>query len=99
MAASNATPAESGASLFMRLRRSALSVKLAALGALVTAIVVLLAFLALSVEIRTRLRRVDGDLLLVTDDSGRVFAAAGSNGITVPRGTNLTTLGAVARAL
>jgi signal transduction histidine kinase len=155
----------------MRLRRSALSVKLAALGALVTAIVVLLAFLALSVEIRgeterslnaelqrnqktlqqieahdasqlvfaaglitqvpsfqydlsiyrvekntagrsrtdlvntmedelrTRLRRVDGDLLLVTDDSGRVFAAAGSNGITVPRGTNLTALGAVARAL
>ena len=170
MAASN-TPAESGASLFMRLRRSALSVKLAALGALVTAIVVLLAFLALSVEIRgeterslnaelqrnqktlqqieahdasqlvfaaglitqvpsfqydlsiyrvekntagrsrtdlvntmedelrTRLRRVDGDLLLVTDDSGRVFAAAGSGGITVPRGTNLTALGAVAGAL
>ncbi len=155
----------------MRLRRSALSVKLAALGALVTAVVVLLAFLALSVEIRgeterslnaelqrnqktlqqieahdasqlvfaaglitqvpsfqydlsiyrvekntagrsrtdlvntmedelrTRLRRVDGDLLLVTDDSGRVFAATGSNGITVPRGTNLTALGAVARAL
>jgi signal transduction histidine kinase len=165
------TPAEPGASLFMRLRRSALSVKLAALGAMVTAIVVLLAFLALSVEIRgeterslnaelqrnqktlqqieahdasqlvfaaglitqvpsfqydlsiyrvekntagrsrtdlvntmedelrTRLRRVDGDLLLVTDDSGRVFAAAGSNGITVPRGTNLTALGAVASAL
>ncbi len=155
----------------MRLRRSALSVKLAALGALVTAIVVLLAFLALSVEIRgeterslnaelqrnqktlqqieahdasqlvsaaglitqvpsfqydlsiyrvekntagrsrtdlvntmedelrTRLRRVDGDLLLVTDDSGRVFAAAGSGGITVPRGMNLTALGAVASAL
>ncbi|HEY2165031.1 MAG TPA: ATP-binding protein, partial [Gemmatimonadaceae bacterium] len=165
------TRAESGASLFVRLRRSALSVKLAALGATVTAIVVLLAFLALSIEIRgdterslnaellrnqrtlqqieahdaaqlvfaaglitqtpsfqydlsiyrvekntagrsrtdlvntmedelrTRLRRVDGDLLLVTDDSGRVFAAAGSNGITVPRGTNLTSLGAVALAL
>jgi signal transduction histidine kinase len=170
MDASN-TPAESGASLLLRLRRSALSVKLAALGALVTAIVVLLAFLALSVEIRgeterslnaelqrnqktlqqieahdasqlvfaaglitqvpsfqydlsiyrvekntagrsrtdlvntmedelrTRLRNVDGDLLLVTDDSGRVFAAAGSSGISVPRGTNLTALGAVASAL
>ena len=155
----------------MRLRRSALSVKLAALGAMVTAVVVLLAFLALSIEIRgdterslnaellrnqktlqqieahdasqlvfaaglitqtpsfqydlsiyrvekntagrtrtdlvntmqdelrTRLRRVGGDLLLVTDDSGRVFAAAGSNGVTVPQGTNLTSLGAVARAL
>jgi signal transduction histidine kinase/ActR/RegA family two-component response regulator len=155
----------------VRLRRSALSVKLAALGAVVTAVVVLLAFLALSIEIRgdterslnaellrnqktlqqieahdasqlvfaaglitqtpsfqydlsiyrvekntagrtrtdlvntmqdelrTRLRRVDGDLLLVTDDSGRVFAAAGSNGVTVPQGTNLTPLGAVARAL
>jgi signal transduction histidine kinase/ActR/RegA family two-component response regulator len=171
MMAMSTVRAESGASLFMRLRRSALSVKLAALGAAVTAIVVLLAFLALSIEIRgdterslnaellrnqktlqqieahdaaqlvfaaglitqtpsfqydlsiyrveknsagrsrtdlvntmedelrTRLHRVDGDLLLVTDDSGRVFAAAGSNGITVPRGTNLTTLGAVAGAL
>ncbi len=154
-----------------RLRRSALSVKLAALGAVVTAVVVFLAFLALSVEIRSsterslsaellrnqktlqqieardasqlvfaaglvtqtpsfqydlsiyrvekntagrtrtdlvntmedelnaRVRRVDGDLLAVTDDSGRVFAAAGSNGVTVPRGTNLIALGAVARAL
>jgi hypothetical protein len=56
MDASN-TPAESGASLLLRLRRSALSVKLAALGALVTAIVVLLAFLALSVEIRGETER------------------------------------------
>ncbi len=159
------------ASLLIRLRRSALSVKLAALGAAVTAVVVFLAFLALSVEIRgsterslsdellrnqktlqqieahdasqlvfaaglitqtpsfqydlsiyrsekntagrtrtdlvntmedelnARLRRVGGNLLLVTDDSGRVFAAAGSNGVTVPRGTNLTSLGAVAHAL
>jgi signal transduction histidine kinase len=157
--------------LFIRLRRSALSVKLAALGAAVTALVVFLAFLALSVEIRgsterslnaellrnqktlqqieardasqlvfaaglvtqtpsfqydlsiyrvenntagrrrtdlvntmedelnAHLRRVDGDLLLVTDDSGRVFAAAGSGGVTVPRGTNLTPLGAVSHAL
>jgi signal transduction histidine kinase/CheY-like chemotaxis protein len=155
----------------MRLRRSALSVKLAVLGAAVTAVVVFLAFVALSVEIRgdterslnaellrnqktlqqieahdasqlllaaglvtqtpsfqydlsiyraekntagrtrtdlvntmqdelrARLRRVDGDLLLVTDDSGRVFAAAGSNGVTVPQATNLMSLGAVARAL
>ncbi len=159
------------ASPLIRLRRSALSVKLAALGAAVTAFVVFLAFLALSVEIRSstersltaellrnqrtlqqieardasqlvfaaglitqtpsfqydlsifrseknttgrtrtdlvntmedelnvRVRRVDGDLLAVTDDSGRVFAAAGSNGVTVPRGTNLSTLGAVSRAL
>jgi signal transduction histidine kinase len=157
--------------LLIRLRRSALSVKLAALGAVVTAVVVFIAFLALGVEIRgntersfsaellrnqrtlqqieardasqlifaaglvtqtpsfqydlsiyrsekntagrtrtdlvntmedelrTRLRRVDGDLLLVTDDSGRVFAAAGRGGVTVPRGTNLTSLGAVAHAL
>jgi len=162
---------ESRASLVTRLRRSALSVKLAVLGAVVTAVVVFFAFVALSVEIRgdterslnaellrnqktlqqieahdasqlvfaaglvtqtpsfqydlsiyrvekntagrsrtdlvntmedelrARLRRVDGDLLLVTDDSGRVFAAAGSNGVTVPQGTNLTSLGAVARAL
>ena len=50
-------------------------------------------------ELNARLRRVGGNLLLVTDDSGRVFAAAGSNGVTVPRGTNLTSLGAVAHAL
>src|SRR5215831_13849297 len=166
-----ATSVDTSASLLVRLRRSALSVKLAVLGAVVTAVVVFLAFVALSVEIRgdterslnaellrnqktlqqieahdasqlvfaaglitqtpsfqydlsiyrvekntagrtrtdlvntmedelrARLRRVDGDLLLVTDDSGRVFASAGTNGVTVPRATNLTSLGAVARAL
>ena len=169
--AAGAPASPSQASFFIRLRRSALSVKLAALGAVVTAVVVFLAFLALSVEIRgdterslnaellrnqktlqqieahdasqlvfaaglitqtpsfqydlsiyrvekntagrtrtdlvntmedelrTRLRRVDGDLLVVTDDSGRVFASAGSNGVTVPRSTNLMSLGAVAQAL
>src|SRR5262252_2017725 len=162
-----ATSVDTSASLLVRLRRSALSVKLAVLGAVVTAVVVFLAFVALSVEIRgdterslnaellrnqktlqqieahdasqlvsaaglitqtpsfqydlsiyrvekntagrtrtdlvntmedelrARLRRVDGDLLLVTDDSGRVFAAAGSNGVTVPQATNLMPLGAV----
>ena len=166
-----ASTAHSSSSILIRLRRSALSVKLAALGAVVTAIVVFLAFLALSVEIRAstegslnaellrnqrtlqqikardasqlvfaaglvtqtptfqydlsiyraekntagrtrtdlvntmedelraRLPRVEGDLLLVTDDSGRVFAAAGTSGVTVPRGTSLTALGAVAHAL
>ena len=166
-----APTAQASSSILIRLRRSALTVKLAALGAVVTAIVVFLAFLALSVEIRAstegsltaellrnqrtlqqieardasqlvfaaglvtqtptfqydlsiyraekntagrnrtdlvntmedelraRLPRVEGDLLLVTDDSGRVFAAAGTSGVTVPRGTNLTSLGAVAHAL
>jgi signal transduction histidine kinase len=163
--------APSSSSILIRLRRSALSVKLAALGAVVTAVVVFLAFVALSVEIRAstegslnaellrnqrtlqqieardasqlvfaaglvtetptfqydlsiyraeknaagrtrtdlvntmedelraRLPRVEGDLLLVTDDSARVFAAAGVGGVTVPRGTSLMALGAVSRAL
>ena len=40
-------------------------------------------------ELRNRLRNVDADLLLVTDDSGRVFAAAALERRTVPRGTSL----------
>ena len=158
-------------SLRRRARRSSLSIKLAALGATVTAAVVFVAFWALSVEIRTntravfeqqlarnqrtlqqlpardaaqllfaaslitqtpsfqydlniyrveknaggkartdlvntmedelrnRLRNVDADLLLVTDDSGRVFAAAGRAGAMVPRGTSLLSLKAVRHVL
>ena len=150
-----------------RLRRSSLSAKLAALGAAVTAVVVLVTFLALGVvirastresfatelsrnqrtlqqlvaydaaqlifaaslisqtpsfqydlsiyraeknhegrsrtdlvntmedELRKRLASVGGDLLLVTDDSGRVFASAGPGSRSVPRGTDLTSLDAV----
>ena len=158
-------------SLRRRARRSSLSVKLAALGATVTAAVVFVAFWALSVEIRTntravfeqqlarnqhtlqqlqardaaqllfaaslvtqtqsfqyvlsiyrveklagreprtdlvntmedelrtRLRSVDADLLLVTDDSARVFAAAARTGGIVPRGTSLLALNAVRHVL
>ena len=50
-------------------------------------------------ELRNRLRNVQADLLLVTDDSGRVFASAGRDGATVPRGTSLKSLKAVQRAL
>ena len=154
-----------------RLRRSSLSAKLAALGAAVTAAVVLVTFLALGVvirdstresfatelsrnqrtlqqliaydasqllfaaslisqtpsfqydlsiyraeknhegrsrtdlvntmedELRRRLASVGGDLLLVTDDSGRVFASAGRGAAAVPRGTDLTPLAAVRRVL
>ena len=57
-------PHMADASLLIRLRRSALSVKLAALGAAVTAVVVLLAFLALSVEIRGNTERSLSDELL-----------------------------------
>jgi signal transduction histidine kinase/ActR/RegA family two-component response regulator len=157
--------------LAKRLRRSSLSVKLAALGAVVTAAVVLVTFLALGVvirastresfatelsrnqrtlqqliaydasqllfaaslitqtpsfqydlsiyraeknhegrsrtdlvntmedELRKRLTNVGGDLLLVTDDSGRVFASAGRSAAAVPRGTDLTSLAAVRRML
>jgi len=158
-------------SLRSRARRSSLSIKLAALGAAVTAAVVFVVFWALSVEIRTntravfeqqlarnqrtlqqlqardaaqflfaaslitqtpafqytlsiyrleknaggksrtdlvntmedelrnRLRTVEADLLLVTDDSGRVFAAAARPGTLVPRGTNLLALNAVRHVL
>ena len=158
-------------SLRSRARRSSLSIKLAALGAAVTAAVVFVVFWALSVEIRTntravfeqqlarnqrtlqqlqardaaqflfaaslitqtpafqytlsiyrveknaggksrtdlvntmedelrnRLRTVEADLLLVTDDSGRVFAAAARPGTLVSRGTNLIALNAVRHVL
>ena len=46
------------APLFVRLRRSSLSVKLAALGAAVTAAVVVVAFWGLSVETRRNTERV-----------------------------------------
>ncbi|HEY5061377.1 MAG TPA: hypothetical protein VII52_07555, partial [Gemmatimonadaceae bacterium] len=154
-----------------RARRSALSVKLAVLGAAVTAVVVFVAFSALSVaikastrelfesqlarnqhtlqllqgreeaqllfaaslipqttsfqydlgiykveknatgkarvdlvntledELRNRLRTVDADMLLVTDDSGRVFAAAARIGEPVARGVNLMSSSAVRNAL
>ena len=48
-------------------------------------------------ELQNRLRSVDADLLIVTDDSARVFAAAGAT--TVPRGTRLSRLRAVQHAL
>ena len=54
-------------------------------------------------ELRERLRSVGHDLLIVTDDSGRVFASAGNkgaaNGIAVARGTSLAGLDAVHRVL
>src|SRR5512133_102837 len=50
-------------------------------------------------ELRNRLRNVQADLLIVTDDSGRVFAAASRDSATVPRGTSLLSLKAVQRAL
>jgi signal transduction histidine kinase/ActR/RegA family two-component response regulator len=50
-------------------------------------------------ELRNRLRNVQADLLLVTDDSGRVFASAARGATTVPRGTSLKSLKAVQRAL
>ena len=50
-------------------------------------------------ELRNRLRNVQADLLIVTDDSGRVFAAAARGGAMVPRGTSLLSLKAVQRAL
>ena len=157
--------------LAKRLRRSSLNAKLAALGAVVTAAVVLVTFLALGIvirsntrqsfaaelsrnqrtlqqliaydasqllfaaslitqtpsfqydlsiyraektqegrsrtdlvntmedELRKRLSSVGGDLLVVTDDSGRVFASAGRGAMAVPRGTDLTSLWAVKRVL
>jgi signal transduction histidine kinase/ActR/RegA family two-component response regulator len=50
-------------------------------------------------ELQTRMRRVDADLLLVTDDSGRVFASADRRGASMPRGTSLLSLPAVRRVL
>ncbi|HEY4219403.1 MAG TPA: ATP-binding protein [Gemmatimonadaceae bacterium] len=158
-------------SLRVRIRRSSLGVKLAVFGAAVTAVVVITAFSALSVEtrrstrdlfasqltkdqstlrllesrdasqllssaefitqtpslqydlsiyrsdknttgqarvdlvntledeLRKRLRTVDADLLLITNDSGRVFAAASRPGITAPRGTSLMSSKAVQHVL
>jgi signal transduction histidine kinase/CheY-like chemotaxis protein len=54
-------------------------------------------------ELRERLRSVGHDLLIVTDDSGRVFASAANkgaaNGIAIARGTSLAGLDAVHRVL
>ena len=159
------------ASLRRRTRRSSLGLKLAALGGTVTALVVWVAFWALSVQIRANTRdsfahelsrnqrtlqhlqtrnasqllfgasliaqspsfqyslktyqveasagqrpdprlvreieeelqrlaqNVGADLLLVTDDSGRVFAGAGPQASVVPRGTSVASLPAMRQAL
>ncbi|MEP6494844.1 MAG: ATP-binding protein [bacterium] len=159
------------ASLRRRTRRSSLGLKLAALGGAVTALVVWIAFWALSVQIRANTRDsfanelsrnqrtlqhlqtrnasqllfgasliaqspsflyslktyqvevsagqrpderlvieieeelgrlsqvVEADLLLVTDDSGRVFASAGPHAAAVPRGTSVASLAAMRLAL
>ena len=54
-------------------------------------------------EIEDQLRRlvhsVNGDLLVVTDDSGRVFASVGEHGAAVPRGFALRDLQALRHAL
>jgi len=54
-------------------------------------------------ELRERLRSVGHDLLVVTDDSGRVFASAsnsaGADGFGIARGTSLAGLAAVHRVL
>jgi len=50
-------------------------------------------------ELRERLRSVGNDLLIVTDDSGRVFASAATGGAAIPRGTSLSGLAAVHRVL
>ena len=54
-------------------------------------------------EVRDQLAQlaldVKADLLAATDDSGRVFAAVGPRGASVPRGARLGTLKAVQRAL
>ncbi|HVZ77738.1 MAG TPA: ATP-binding protein, partial [Gemmatimonadaceae bacterium] len=45
------------------------------------------------------LRRVDKDVLIATDDSGRVVASVVSGGLPLPAGTTLATMPAVRRAL
>src|SRR4029079_13563961 len=169
--ASSAGEANAMSRLLSPLRRSSLGIKLAALGAVVTAAVVTVAFLGLGVEIRKetrqsfaaelsrnqrtlqqleaydasqllfaaslitetpslqydlsiyrveanaggrartdlvntmerelreRLHSVGNDLLIVTDDSGRVFASAATAGAAIPRGTSLLGLAAVHRVL
>src|SRR6185503_5746888 len=168
---SSAGEANAMSRLLSPLRRSSLGIKLAALGAVVTAAVVTVAFLGLGVEIRKetrqsfaaelsrnqrtlqqleaydasqllfaaslitetpslqydlsiyrveanaggrartdlvntmerelreRLHSVGNDLLIVTDDSGRVFASAATAGAAIPRGTSLSGLAAVRHVL
>jgi C4-dicarboxylate-specific signal transduction histidine kinase len=50
-------------------------------------------------ELRERLRSVGNDLLIVTDDSGRVFASVANGGAAIPRRTSLSGLAAVHRVL
>jgi signal transduction histidine kinase/ActR/RegA family two-component response regulator len=50
-------------------------------------------------ELRERLRSVGNDMLIVTDDSGRVFASVSSTGGALARGTSLAGLAAVHRVL
>jgi signal transduction histidine kinase/DNA-binding response OmpR family regulator len=50
-------------------------------------------------ELRTRLRTVDADLLLITDDSGRVFASAARDGAPMARGTDLQSSRAIRHVL
>ena len=50
-------------------------------------------------ELRRLVHSVNADLLVVTDDSGRVFASVGEHGAAVPRGLNLRALQAMRHAL
>jgi signal transduction histidine kinase len=50
-------------------------------------------------ELRRLAQSVAADLLLVTDDSGRVFATAGPHAAAIPRGTSVASLPAVRQAL
>jgi signal transduction histidine kinase/DNA-binding response OmpR family regulator len=50
-------------------------------------------------ELEKRVRQVDADLIIATDDSGRVLGSASQRGISVPSGASLRSLGAVAHAL
>ena len=50
-------------------------------------------------ELRPLSRRLDADLLLVTDDSGRVFATAGDRAVRVARGTSIAALPAIRHVL
>jgi len=50
-------------------------------------------------ELRNSLRSVDADLLVATDDSGRVFASAGRSGSLLRNGASLFALAAVRHAI
>jgi signal transduction histidine kinase/ActR/RegA family two-component response regulator len=50
-------------------------------------------------ELRNSLRNGDADLLIATDDSGRVFAAADRSGSPIRSGTSLRSLAAVRHAI